>query len=266
MADRINAYYWVLFEEAKEHIILEWYDGSWLQGLSELDEHQLSQIKEVIEEPVEYKPTKQRKDGYYWVCFKFQKNRESWHVCEWRNGRWVDDGQVNFSLIDRVMEQPIKEPVELIKPIKDNVLALDADIPREYLKEGYWLKASHKNIYCITVDKLESGNIYALAHKINKSHIVVDIENIKNGQKVLFDDTFCSDVLSFDIYPKYFFPHFGEEGGPAVNGIPSRYINLKPPQWSHDGKKNQSHDLEDFTFLIKNAYALALEVSGLETY
>jgi hypothetical protein len=77
-----------------------------------IDEDIKEEILKELEELVEYKSTKQRKDGYYWVCFKFYKNRESWHVCEWRNGRWVDDGQVNFSLIDRVIEEPIKEPVE----------------------------------------------------------------------------------------------------------------------------------------------------------
>ena len=164
---------------------------------------------------------------------------------DWWAGIYKDIKEEILEELEEVIGERIEVPVEPIKPIKDNVLALDADIPREYLKEGYWLKASHKNIYCITVDKLESGNIYVVAHKINKSHIVVDIENIKNGQKVLFDDTFCSDVLSFDIYPKYFFPYVGDEG---------------TPQWSHE------QDLEDFTFLLKNAYALALEVSGLETY
>ena len=236
MADRINAYYWVLFEEAKEHIILEWYDGSWLQGLSELDEHQLSQIKEVIEEPVEYKPTKQRKDGYYWVCFKFQKNRESWHVCEWRNGRWVDDGQVNFSLIDRVMEQPIK----------DNVLALEKDIDKDYLTNGYFLKASDKNTYLVVINDIKAfQKVIVHCRELDKNFIDegIDLSNLKNGQKVSFDKTSHSKLLELELYQKYFLPYF-----------------FGAPQWSHE------HDLEDFTFLIKNAYALALEVSGLETY
>jgi hypothetical protein len=105
---------------------------------------------------------------------------------------------------------------------------------------------------------LESGKICVVAHQINKSNIHLDVEKIKNGQKVIFDNGWhtSSDVLSFDIYPKYFFSHLGEEGA---------------PQWSHVGsinhsEKNQSQDLEDFTFLLKNAYALALEVSGLKTY
>ena len=186
MADRKNGYYWVLFEEAKEYIILEWYDGSWLQGLSELNEHQLSQIKEV-------------------------------------------------------MEQPIKEP---IKPIKDNVLALEKD--KDYLTNGYFLRASDKNTYLLVIDDIKSfQKVIVHCRELDKNFIDegIDLSSLKNGQKVSFDKTSHNKLLELELYQKYFLPH--------VYGA---------PQWSHE------HDLEDFTFLLKNAYALALEVSGLETY
>ena len=187
MADRKNGYYWVLFKEEKQHIILEWYDGSWLQGLSELNEHQLSQIKEVI-------------------------------------------------------EQSIKEPVEPIKPIKDDVLVLEKD----YLVNGYFLKASDKNTYLLVINDIKLfQKVIVCCWKLDENLIDegIDLSNLKNGQKVSFDKTSHIKLLELELYQKYFLPYF-----------------IGASQLSHE------QDLEDFTFLLKNAYALALEVSGLKTY
>lgn len=140
-------------------------------------------------------------------------------------------------------------------------MLLEKGIQKELLKTAYWLKASDQHIYAITLeysyydscdDSKELCGVKAVANELDHNYIDSDVdwENINNGDEVmafsLFDDWF----LEIDIMGKYYFPKFNEDKN----------------QWYHKEHENEVDYMDDFSFLLKETYKIAMKVSGLQTF
>ena len=136
-------------------------------------------------------------------------------------------------------------------------MLLEKGIPEDLLKEAYWFRASNENIYCVKLeftyweDDGKIKNIKAIANEIDTNYIDndVDFTKIKNGEKVIGFSLFDDWVLELDIWGKYFFPKFNEEKN----------------QWYHNCDDKNSQCLNDFNFILKQTYNIAMKVSGLKT-
>ena len=137
-------------------------------------------------------------------------------------------------------------------------MLLEKGIPKDLLKEAYWFRASTQNIYCVTLDYTYSKhdgdllNVKAIASEIDYNYIDndIDITKIKNGEKVMSFSLFDDWILELDIWGKYFFPKFNKEKN----------------QWYHNCNDKNSQCLDDFNFILKETYNIAMKVSGLKTY
>ena len=139
-------------------------------------------------------------------------------------------------------------------------MILEKGIPKELLKDAYWFRASNCHIYVVTLefdysdDKSYLRSVKAIANEIDTNDIDSDIDfsTIKNGDKVTAFSIFDDWVLEIDIRGKYYFPKFNEEKN----------------QWYHkmiDDEYDADY-IDDFNFILKETYKIAMKVSGLKTY
>ena len=139
-------------------------------------------------------------------------------------------------------------------------MILEKGFPEELLVDAYWFRASSSHIYAVTLefdysdDKSYLRSVKAIANEIDTSLIDsdVDITAIKNGDKVKGFSIFNDWVLEIDIWGKYYFPTFNEDKN----------------QWYHkDADDEYDADyIDDFSFILKETYEIAMKVSGLKTY
>jgi len=139
-------------------------------------------------------------------------------------------------------------------------MLLEKGIPKELLKDAYWFRASNCHIYAVTLeinlssDKGRVKSVKAIASEIDTNYIDsdVDFSTIKNGDKVIALSLFDDWVLEMNIWGKYYFPKFNEDKN----------------QWYHK-MVNDEYDtdyIDDFNFILKETYQIAMKVSGLKTY
>lgn len=138
------------------------------------------------------------------------------------------------------------------------MIILEKGIPEDMLKEAYWFRASSINTYCVLLEYNYSkidGDLMSIKSKavemdLNYIDNDIDITKIKNGDKVAAFSLFDDWVLEIDIWHKYFFPKFNEDYN----------------QWYHNVENNNSQFLDDFNFILKQTYDIAMKVSGMKTY
>ena len=128
------------------------------------------------------------------------------------------------------------------------------------LRTGYWFRASNEHIYVVelqckySIDDNRLANVVATVYEPNCNDIDdnVDITEFKKGEEVeycwLFDDN--DWIMIIDIWGKYYFPIFNEDHN----------------QWYHRMKDNEACYMDDFSFILKEAYNKALEVTGIKLY
>jgi hypothetical protein len=139
-------------------------------------------------------------------------------------------------------------------------MILEKGIPQELLKEAYWFRASNRHIYAVTLefnysdDKSYLKSVKAKANEIDTNDIDsdVDFNSIKNGDKVMAFSIFGDWVLEIDIWGKYYFPKLNEDKN----------------QWYHKmvDYEYDADYIDDFYFILKETYKIAMKVSGLKTY
>jgi len=135
-------------------------------------------------------------------------------------------------------------------------MILEKHIPEDLLKTGYWFRASCDHIYIVTLEYKYSdidgdlNSVLAIASEIDTNYIDndVDITEIKNGDKVMAFSLFSDWVLEIKIWGKYYFPTFNEDKN----------------QWYH--ADDNASDIDDFIFILKETYNIAMKISGLKTY
>ena len=134
------------------------------------------------------------------------------------------------------------------------------EIQRDQLRIGYWFRASSEHIYIVELESIydkkdgELINVVATVY-VPDCHYIdddIDVSKIKKGERVeywcLFED---SDwVMSIDIWSKYYFPKFNEEKN----------------QWYHKIEDKEACYINDFSFILKEAYNKALEITNLKLY
>ena len=137
-------------------------------------------------------------------------------------------------------------------------MILEKGIHEDLLKTAYWFSASNEHIYAVTLEYTysdcdgEINSVKAIACEITPCYIDndVDITKIKNGDKVVGFSLFDDWVLEIDIWAKYYFPKFNEDKN----------------QWYHREDDTEANYIDDFSFILKETYKIAMKVSGLKTY
>ncbi len=137
-------------------------------------------------------------------------------------------------------------------------MILEKDIPEELLKTGYWFRASCEHIYVVTLEYTYSNvdgdlnSVKATANEIDTNYIDndVDITKLTNGDKVIAFSLFSDWILELNIWSKYYFPKFNE----------------KKNQWYHKEDSDEADYIDDFNFILKETYNIAMKISGLKTY
>lgn len=131
-------------------------------------------------------------------------------------------------------------------------MILQKGIPEELLKKAYWFRASNEHIYVVTLEGVALNHVIATASEIDTNYIDRDVDwaTLKNGDEVFGASLFDDWVLRIDIWPKYYFPKFNEDKN----------------QWYHKMDEDEADDIEDFSFILKETYKIAMKVSGLKTY
>ncbi len=137
-------------------------------------------------------------------------------------------------------------------------MTLQQGIPKEELRKGYWFRASNEHIYVVELKPRHVDgdlmNVVATIYEPDCNNIDndVDITKLEKGNEVyygwLFDDS--NWIMSIDIWAKYYFPTFNEEQN----------------QWYHRMEKDEACYMDDFSFILKEAYNKAIEVTGLKPY
>jgi hypothetical protein len=139
-------------------------------------------------------------------------------------------------------------------------MIIQKGIPNEELRKGYWFRASNEHIYIVELKTRYSDkdgelmNVIATVYEPDCNNVDdnIDITKFKKGEEVdycwLFDDD--DWIMSIDIWGKYYFPTFNEEQN----------------QWYHRMKDDEACYMDDFSFILKEAYKKAFEVTGLKTY
>lgn len=127
-------------------------------------------------------------------------------------------------------------------------------------RKGYWFRSSNEHIYIVELKCRYSDNDKDLINVIatvyepdcNNIDNTVDITKLKNGEEVTYDWLFDDDewIMSIDIWGKYYFPKFNEEKN----------------QWYHRMGADETCYMDDFSFILKEAYTTALKVTGLKMY
>lgn len=135
-------------------------------------------------------------------------------------------------------------------------MILEKDIPKDLLKKAYWFRASNAHVYAVDlgITYWEDGtakNVKATVSEIDTQYIRAneDWESLKNGDEVFAYSLLGDWVLKIDIWEKYYFPDFN----PSKN------------QWYHKDGEGAADWIEDFTFILKEAYNIAIKASGLKT-
>ena len=137
-------------------------------------------------------------------------------------------------------------------------MILEKGIPENLLVKAYWFRASNEHIYAVFLDDKKyrkDGTILsvnAIACEIDTNNIDndVDFTKFKNGDEVKAFSLYSDWILEILIYPKYYFPKFNEEKN----------------QWYHKEDDNDADWMDDFTFILKETYKIALKKTGLKTY
>ena len=97
-------------------------------------------------------------------------------------------------------------------------------------------------------------NVIATVYEPDHNNIDddVDITKFSKGEEVEYCWLFSDDewIMSIDIWGKYYFPTFNEEQN----------------QWYHRMKDDEACYMDDFSFILKEAYKKAFEVTKLKTY
>ena len=139
-------------------------------------------------------------------------------------------------------------------------LILQKGTPKEQQRKGYWFRASNEHIYVVELKTKYSDkdgslmNVIASVYEPNCNDIDdnIDITKFNKGEEVEYYYLFDDDewIISIDIWAKYYFPTFNEEQN----------------QWYHKEDFRDADYIEDFSFILKEAYKKAIEVTGLKTY
>jgi hypothetical protein len=138
-------------------------------------------------------------------------------------------------------------------------MIIQKGIPKEELRKGYWFRASNEHIYIVELKTRhdEDGrlmNVIATVYEPDYNNIDddVDITKFSKGEEVEYWWLFSDDdwIISIDIWGKYYFPTFNEDQN----------------QWYHRMKDDEACYMDDFSFILKEAYKKAFEVTGLKTY
>lgn len=136
-------------------------------------------------------------------------------------------------------------------------MILEKHIPEELLKTAYWFRASNEHIYLVTLDFNYSDvdgdlkNVVAIAQEADCNYIDnVDVTDIKNGQEVQVYMSIGDWILEVDIWSKYYFPKFNED----------------QLQWYHKMDEDEADWMDDFSFILKESYKKAVEISGIKFY
>jgi len=138
-------------------------------------------------------------------------------------------------------------------------MIIQKGIPNENLRKGYWFRASNEHIYIVELktrhDKYDRlMNVIATVYEPDCNNIDddVDITKLSKGEEVEYCWMFSDDdwIMNIDIWGKYYFPRFNEEKN----------------QWYHRTERDKACYMDDFSFILKETYKIAIKVSGLKTY
>jgi hypothetical protein len=139
-------------------------------------------------------------------------------------------------------------------------MVLQKGIPKDKLRKGYWFRASNEHIYIVELRNRYNDNdgkiinVIATVYEPNCNDIDdnIDITKLKKGEEVYYSYLFDDDewIMSIDIWAKDYFPTFNEEQN----------------QWYHRLSNEHACYIEDFSFILREAYKKALEITGLKPY
>ena len=137
-------------------------------------------------------------------------------------------------------------------------MILEDGIPNDYLRTAYWFRLNGHNTFIVDLDVIKSNdgdvrNVTATVSRYDYNYNDRNYEemlSLVNGQEVKVYHQHNEWYFKINIWAKYYFPTFNEEEN----------------QFYHKMSETDNDEIIDLGIILKQAYDIAIKVSGLKLY